>query len=93
MQNVFLFELDSVYANAKSITRAHRALYHEIVNNGNCVVLTFNQQIDSATEEWSGVYFGNLDLDESISVITMSKAQNDCMVAASFLSRFVIIGS
>lgn len=44
---VYLFELDSVRKTDKEIIAGQKALYTEIVENGNIVVLTFNQLIDS----------------------------------------------
>ncbi len=46
-KNVYLFELDSVRKTDSDIIEGQRALYHEIVENGNIVVLTFNQLVDS----------------------------------------------
>lgn len=44
---VYLFELDSVRRSDEEIIAGQRALYDEIVKNGNIVVLTYNQLIDS----------------------------------------------
>lgn len=44
---VYLFELDSVRKTDKEIEIGQRALYEEIVGNGNIVVLTYNQLVDS----------------------------------------------
>ena len=44
---VYLFELDSVRKTNAEIIAGQRALYDEIVKNGNIVVLTYNQLIDS----------------------------------------------
>jgi len=44
---VYLFELDSVRKTDSEIVAGQRALYDEIVKNGNIVVLTYNQLIDS----------------------------------------------
>ena len=44
---VYLFELDSVRKSDAEIIAGQTALYHEIVTNGNIVVLTYNQLIDS----------------------------------------------
>lgn len=44
---VYLFELDSVRNTPQEIERGQQALYEEIVLNGNRVVLTFNQLVDS----------------------------------------------
>ncbi|MBE6747414.1 MAG: hypothetical protein E7558_08215 [Ruminococcaceae bacterium] len=44
---VYLFELDSVRKTDAEIIAGQRALYDEIVKNGNIVVLTYNQLIDS----------------------------------------------
>lgn len=46
---VYLFELDSVRKTDAEIIVGQRALYDEIVKNGNIVVLTYNQLIDSRT--------------------------------------------
>ena len=43
----YLFELDSVRRSDSEILAGQRALYNEIVVNGNVVVLTFNQLVDS----------------------------------------------
>lgn len=44
---VYLFELDSVRKTDEEIVKGQKALYNEIVRNGNVVVLTYNQLIDS----------------------------------------------
>lgn len=44
---VYLFELDSVRNSDEEIIVAQKALYNEIVHNGNIVVLTYNQLVDS----------------------------------------------
>lgn len=44
---VYLFELDSVRKTDKEIEIGQQALYNEIVGNGNIVVLTYNQLVDS----------------------------------------------
>ena len=44
---VYLHELDSVRTSQGEVAVARRALYEEIVLNGNTVVLTFNQLADS----------------------------------------------
>lgn len=44
---VYLFELDSVRKTDREIELGQQALYDEIVGNGNKVVLTFNQLVDS----------------------------------------------
>lgn len=44
---VYLFELDSVRKTDKEIEIGQKALAHEIVDNGNTVVLTYNQLVDS----------------------------------------------
>ena len=44
---VYLFELDSVRKTDEEIIIGQKALYNEIVKNGNVVVLTFNQLVDS----------------------------------------------
>ncbi len=44
---VYLHELDSVRTSSQEVAVARRALYEEIVLNGNTVVLTFNQLADS----------------------------------------------
>lgn len=44
---VYLFELDSVRKTDAEIIVGQRALYDEIIKNGNIVVLTYNQLIDS----------------------------------------------
>ena len=46
-KNVYLFELDSVRNTDAEIIRAQKALYNEIAVNGNTVILTYNQLIDS----------------------------------------------
>lgn len=43
---VYLFELDS--ANKEADTSAVASLFHEIVDNGNCVAISMNQLTDSA---------------------------------------------
>lgn len=44
---VYLHELDSVRNTPEEILRGQQAMYNEIVGNGNCVVLTYNQFTDS----------------------------------------------
>lgn len=44
---VYLFELDSVRKTDVEIEIGQKALYDEIVGNGNTVVLTYNQLVDS----------------------------------------------
>lgn len=44
---VYLFELDSIRKTNEEIIAGQDALYNEIIGNGNIVVLTFNQFIDS----------------------------------------------
>lgn len=44
---VYLFELDSVRKTDEEIIAGQKALYNEIVNNGNIVVLSYNQVVDS----------------------------------------------
>lgn len=44
---VYLFELDSVRKTDEDIIIGQKALYNEIVNNGNIVVLSYNQLVDS----------------------------------------------
>ncbi len=44
---VYLFELDSVRKTDQEIEIGQKALYNEIVCNGNVVVLTYNQLVDS----------------------------------------------
>ena len=46
-KQVYLFELDSVRKTDAEIETGQRALYDEIVVNGNTVVLTYNQLVDS----------------------------------------------
>lgn len=46
-KQVYLFELDSVRDSREEIERAQKALFEEIVLNGNSVVLSFNQLSDS----------------------------------------------
>ncbi len=47
MRNVYLFELDSVKTSDREIAAAQKAMFDEIVCNGNCVVLSMNQMTDS----------------------------------------------
>ena len=44
---VYLFELDSVRKTDEEIVKAQQTLYDEIVVNGNTVVMTYNQVVDS----------------------------------------------
>lgn len=46
-KNVYLHELDSVRNSPCEIEHAQQLLFQEIVCNGNCVVITFNQIADS----------------------------------------------
>jgi len=55
---VYLFELDSVRKTDEEILIGQKALYHEIVDNGNIVVLTLNQICDSRA------FFSLLDDEE-----------------------------
>ena len=41
-KQVYLFELDSVRNSKAEIERAQKALFEEIILNGNSVVLSFN---------------------------------------------------
>ncbi|MGF7009546.1 hypothetical protein M2146_000057 [Lachnospiraceae bacterium PF1-22] len=47
MKYVYLFELDSVRKTDIEIEIGQQAMYNEIVDNGNVVVLTYNQLVDS----------------------------------------------
>lgn len=47
MKQVYLFELDSVKKRDEQIITAQKALFDEIVCNGNCVVMSLNQLVDS----------------------------------------------
>lgn len=47
MKYVYLFELDSVRKTDDEIIEGQVALYNELVRNGNVVVLTYNQLVDS----------------------------------------------
>ena len=55
---VYLFELDSVRKSDTEILIGQQALYNEIVGNGNIVVLTYNQLVDSRS------FFSLLDIPE-----------------------------
>ena len=55
---VYLFELDSVRKTDEEILIGQQALYKEIVGNGNVVVLTYNQFVDSKG------FFNLLDIPE-----------------------------
>ena len=44
---VYLFELDSARSTDEEIEIGQNALYNEIVGNGNIVVMTYNQLVDS----------------------------------------------
>ena len=44
---VYLFELDSVRKTDQEILEGQKTLYNELVHHGNCVVLTYNQLVDS----------------------------------------------
>ena len=44
---VYLFELDSVQNSKEEIAIGQKAMYEEIVRNGNRVVMSFNQLTDS----------------------------------------------
>lgn len=46
-KQVYLFELDSVRKTNKEIEAGQRAIYNEIVKNGNTVVITYNQIVES----------------------------------------------
>ena len=46
-KRVYLFELDSTRSTDAEIIRGQQALYHEVTVNGNVVVLTYNQLVDS----------------------------------------------
>lgn len=47
MRSVYLFELDSVRKTDEEVIEGQKALFDEIVCNGNCVVLSMNQLTDS----------------------------------------------
>lgn len=47
MRYVYLYELDSVRKSDAQVIEGQKALFDEIVCNGNCVVLSFNQLTDS----------------------------------------------
>ncbi len=55
---VYLFELDSVRKTDEEIIEGQRALYDEIVTNGNVVVMTYNQLVDSRG------FFSLIDIQE-----------------------------
>ena len=44
---VYLYELDSVRNSKEEIIKGQKAMYEEIVTNGNIIVLTYNQLTDS----------------------------------------------
>lgn len=44
---VYLFELDSVRKTDEDIIEGQKAIYNEIVQQGNIVVMTYNQLVDS----------------------------------------------
>lgn len=44
---VYLFELDSARSSDREVVHGQKCLFKEIVGNGNCVVLSFNQLTDS----------------------------------------------
>ena len=44
---VYLFELESVRKTDQEILEGQKTLYNELVHHGNCVVLTYNQLVDS----------------------------------------------
>lgn len=46
-KKVYLFELDSIKNSDQEILQAQKAIYHEIVQNRNGIVVTYNQLIDS----------------------------------------------
>ena len=46
-KSVYLFELDSVRKTDEEVAVAQEALYDEIINNGNRVILSYNQLTDS----------------------------------------------
>lgn len=55
---IYLFELDSVRKTNREIEIGQQTLYEEIVKNGNTVVLTYNQLVDSRG------FFSLLDIPE-----------------------------
>lgn len=44
---VYLYELDSVRNSKEEIIKGQKAMYEEIVTNGNMIVLTYSQLTDS----------------------------------------------
>lgn len=71
---VYLFELDSVRNTDKEIEIAQKALYDEIVSNGNIVVLTFNQLVDSRG------FFSLLDNQKYYNnIVTLFKSGSICI--------------
>ncbi len=66
-KRVYLFELDSVRKTDNEIIRGQKALFNEISHNGNVVVLTFNQFVDSRG------FFSLLDADKN-------KDYYDCII-------------
>lgn len=44
---IYLFELDSMRSSKMEVNLAQKAILHEIVKNGNIIVLTYNQIVDS----------------------------------------------
>lgn len=55
---IYLFELDSVRKTNREIEIGQQTLYEEIVKNGNVVVLTYNQLVDSRG------FFSLIDISE-----------------------------
>ena len=43
---VYLFELDSVRKTDEDIIEGQKAIYNEIVQQGNIVVMTYNQLVE-----------------------------------------------
>ncbi len=44
---VYLYELDSVRTSAEEILRGQQAMFREIIQKGNCVIITYNQLTDA----------------------------------------------
>ena len=68
---VYLYELDSVRKTDTEILIGQKALYHEIADNGNVVVLTLNQLCDSRA------FFSLLDDEEDEDTYQRDARQSD----------------
>lgn len=92
-KNVYLFELDSVRNSPEEVSIGLRALYEEILKNGNTVILSFNQVIDSKTffqaiyNEKNYIHIKNLFANGLIKISRYNKTRTLAQFALNSLSK------